>query len=185
VEAIISIAIFALIMVTAGRFIVFSLASWNQTQADAFAISRTSNVMYNLEKEVRQAHKPSPLINSIQIFSSAFGTEEPENSGSRVEIHTDFYGNSQTITYLVYEDALWKIYDLPPEQPDDLADLSPVISRITKSLDEEGNSLQFFEVDPDRNQLTIRFNVMNPKDHTQTQFEVNNSFTARNQGGFK
>lgn len=186
VEVIISIAIFAMIMVASGQFISFTLASWNKTQSDSFTLARTSNFMQSMEKEVRQAIRPSPSQRGIQVFD-LFNSEESLESGSRVDIYTGFYKNVEgndglNITYIVYDDSLWKIYGDPPTQPGDLDGLRPVIHRITRIEDETGNDIDFFTLDSDSQQLIIRFDVLNAGGQEESLFEVNTSLTVRSQG---
>jgi len=185
-EVIVSIAIFSIIMLAAGRYIIFSLNSWKSIQTSSYSISRVNNFVLVMEKEVRHAKAPSPKLNAVSVFAGLNGTE-PTDKGSRVDIYNlNNDGVMIRITYLVYNDAFYRkvtyLSDDPPNSPDDFASLIPVIPAVRNLEDSFGEIIPAFEFDVDRNQLMIRFKVANTNALEEILFEVNTSYTVRNQG---
>ena len=185
-EVIVSIAIFSFIMGAAGRYIIFSLNSWRSIQTTTYAISRTNNFVSVIEKEVRQAKMPTYQQNAVGVFAGLERTE-PAEEGNRVDIYTDYHGEMVRITYLVYNDALYRIEEKtnssadPPISPDVLAGMIPVIPVVRSLKDSDGAIIPIFKVDNGGIQLMIRFEVVNANGQDENLFEVNTSFTVRRQ----
>lgn len=164
---------------------IFSLSSWKNIQTSSYSISRVNNVVLVMEKEIRQA-KPSHQQSAVSVFAGLDGTE-PTEKGSRVDIYKlNNDGVMIRITYLVYNDAFYRkvtyLSDDPPNSPDDFASLIPVIPAVRNLEDSFGEIIPAFEFDVDRNQLMIRFKVANTNALEEILFEVNTSYTVRNQG---
>ncbi len=171
IEAIVAIAIFSIVIGAAGRFIIYSLNSWKSIQSTSNAVSGVNNVVLVMEKEVRQA-----------ISLDLDGTD-----GSRVDIYTGYYGGNVSITYLVHDDALWRIdtnlLGAPPISRDDLVEGGgiEVIPIVRNIKDSTGNDIEFFDLS-DSKYLRVRFEVINTNGQGDNHFVVNTSFTVRYEG---